>query len=71
MDCDIIGDIHGHCDKLDALLGVMGYRQTAGPWWHPERTAIFVGDCAARAVMGNQELNAIAWHTRDPRQPDE
>ena len=26
---------------------------------------------AALAVMGNHELNAIAWHTPDPRQPDE
>jgi hypothetical protein len=24
---------------------------------------------AARAVMGNHELNAIAWHTPDPRRP--
>jgi len=25
----------------------------------------------ARCVMGNHELNAIAYHTRDPRQPDQ
>jgi hypothetical protein len=29
-------------------------------------------DCgAAHAVMGNHELNAIAWHTPDPRHPGE
>jgi Calcineurin-like phosphoesterase len=88
MDYDIIGDIHGHAEKLEALLSKLGYRNTCGAWRHPERKAIFVGDfidrgpsqvCSvntvrrmveagtALAVMGNHELNAIAWHTRDPR----
>jgi hypothetical protein len=44
MGYDIIGDIHGHADKLTALLGKMGYRHHLGAWRHPERTAIFVGD---------------------------
>ncbi len=92
MGYDIIGDIHGHADKLEALLHKLGYRNTGGAWCHPERQAIFVGDfvdCGpaqvrsidtvrrmvdagvALAVMGNHELNAIAWHTPDPRQPGE
>jgi len=92
MAYDIIGNIHGHCEKLEALLGFMRYRQIGGTWRHPERTAIFVGDFvdrapeqirtiqtvrrmvdagSAQAVMGNHELNAIAWHTPDPRQPGE
>jgi hypothetical protein len=89
---DIIGDIHGQADKLEALLRTLGYRETSGAWRHPTRTAIFVGDFidrgpaqlrsvniargmvdagAALAVMGNHELNAIAWHTPDPNQPGE
>jgi diadenosine tetraphosphatase ApaH/serine/threonine PP2A family protein phosphatase len=89
---DIIGDIHGHADKLEALLRKLGYRESARAWRHPERQAIFVGDFidrgpaqirsvniargmvdagAALAVMGNHELNAIAWHTPDPREPGE
>jgi hypothetical protein len=81
---DVVGDIHGHADKLEALLASMGYRHRMGAWRHPEATAIFVGDFidrgpgqrrtlalvramidagTARAVMGNHELNAIAWHT--------
>ncbi len=44
MTHDIIGDIHGHADKLTALLGKMGYRHRLGAWRHPDRTAIFVGD---------------------------
>lgn len=92
MGYDIIGDIHGHAGKLEALLRELGYRNAAGAWRHPERTAIFVGDFidrgpsqirtleivrsmvetgAALAVMGNHELNAIAWHTPDPRNPGE
>ncbi|MCC7124196.1 MAG: metallophosphoesterase [Acidobacteria bacterium] len=90
MNYDIIGDIHGHSDKLEALLRDMGYRDTQGAWRHSDRQAVFVGDfidrgpdqvrtCtivrrmidagAALAVMGNHEFNAIAWHTRDPREP--
>ncbi len=89
---DIIGDIHGEADKLEALLRLLGYTERRGAWQHPERTAIFVGDFidrgpaqvrsvdtvrrmmdagAALAVMGNHELNAIAWHTFDPRNPGE
>jgi hypothetical protein len=89
---DIIGDVHGQADKLEALLRKLGYHESAGAWRHPERQAIFVGDFidrgpaqvrsvniarrmvhagAALAVMGNHELNAIAWHTPDPRQPGE
>ena len=41
---DIIGDIHGHCGKLDALLDLLGYRQPAGVWQHPKRQGVFVGD---------------------------
>ena len=83
----IIGDIHGHADKLKALLRKLGYEQRQGAWRHPAASALFVGDfidrgpCqletldivrrmvdagSARAVMGNHEFNAIAWHTPDP-----
>jgi hypothetical protein len=89
---DIVGDIHGQAEKLEALLRELGYHNPPGGWRHPERTAIFVGDFvdrgpsqvrtvdivrkmvesgAAFAVMGNHELNAIAWHTPDPRLPGE
>ena len=84
---DIVGDIHGHADRLEGLLSELGYVIRAGAWRHPNRTAIFVGDFidrgpgqlrtlelvramldagSARAVMGNHELNAIAWATPDP-----
>ncbi len=92
MAYDIIGDLHGQADKLEALLRKMGYRNTPQGWRHPERQAVFVGDFidrgphqlrtlaivrnmvesgAALAVMGNHELNAIAWHTPHPEQEGE
>ena len=53
---DIIGDVHGHADKLEALLKAMGYRHTDGAWRHPSRTAVFVGDLIDR---GAQQLKTI------------
>ncbi|MBK6840075.1 MAG: metallophosphoesterase [Bacteroidetes bacterium] len=85
MDCDIIGDIHGHAEELESLLIKLGYRKNHGVYSHPEkRKVIFVGDFIdrgpkiretvhlvkdmcdsgnAEAVMGNQEWNAICFHT--------
>lgn len=92
MGYDIIGDIHGEADKLEALLSKMGYHRSSDGYRHLGRQAVFVGDFidkgpaqmrtvsivrqmvesgAALAVMGNHELNAIAWHTPDPDNPDE
>ena len=48
MNHDIIGDIHGHADQLEALLNELGYRLRGGAWRHPSRTVIFVGDLVDR-----------------------
>src|SRR5262249_29862403 len=56
---DIIGDVHGCCDELEALLRQLGYREMAlpgdDPVWsrrafvHPEgRKAVFLGDLVDR-----------------------
>lgn len=87
MNYDIIGDIHGHADALEALLRKLGYREHANAWRPPAgRRTIFLGDFIdkgpgqlktvaitrrmvdagdALAVMGNHELNAIAWSMSD------
>lgn len=44
MQYDIVGDIHGQADKLEALLKTMGYQHQGGAYRHPSRTAVFVGD---------------------------
>src|SRR4051812_27722245 len=48
---DIIGDVHGCCDELEALLRELGYAPTgpAGAWSHPSgRKLVFVGDLVDR-----------------------
>lgn len=89
---DLIGDIHGHADELERLLGTLGYENAGGVFRHPDRRVIFLGDFIdrgpqirrvleivrpmveagyARAVMGNHELNALAYHTEDRDSPGE
>jgi hypothetical protein len=41
---DIIGDIHGHADKLELLLQKLGYSVKKGIYSHPERKILFLGD---------------------------
>ena len=56
MSYDIIGDVHGHADKLESLLAKLGYSRSNGCWRHPRRKAIFLGDfidrgpCQLRSV---------------------
>ncbi|HVC02914.1 MAG TPA: metallophosphoesterase [Steroidobacteraceae bacterium] len=45
---DVIGDVHGYCDKLIALLSRLGYAESGSVWRHPGRTAVFVGDLIDR-----------------------
>lgn len=59
MNYDIIGDIHGHADALEALLGDLGYRQTAGAWRHPGRQALFVGDFIDRGPKQCETIDLV------------
>lgn len=45
---DVIGDVHGHVEQLQALLAQLGYSERDGAWRHPDRTAVFVGDLIDR-----------------------
>jgi protein phosphatase len=54
---DIIGDVHGCCDELEALLAALGYGRDGAAWAHPEgRRAVFVGDLVDR---GPRVLDAL------------
>ena len=53
---DIIGDIHGHAEKLVELLRRLGYAERSGVWQHPSRQALFVGDLIDR---GTEQLKTV------------
>ena len=56
---DFIGDIHGHADKLKALLTKLGYTNKNGVYSHPERKAFFVGDFIDRGPKIKETLSIV------------
>ena len=56
---DIIGDVHGHADRLRSLLTLMGYTEEHGVWSHPKRTAVFVGDLIDRGPGQLETLRLV------------
>ena len=55
---DFIGDIHGHCDELRALLKKLGYVESSGAFRYPggARTAVFLGDYVDRGPKVREAL---------------
>src|SRR5580698_10478010 len=58
---DIIGDIHGHADKLKGLLSKLGYELTGKGYRHPERKAFFVGDYIDRGPQIKETLEIVRF----------
>ena len=57
---DVIGDVHGHFDKLAALLLKMGYVPKGGSFAPPSgRQAVFVGDLIDRGPEQTKVLKAV------------
>lgn len=56
---DLIGDIHGHADKLEELLIKLGYEKTGGIYSHPERKVLFVGDYIDRGPKIKETLEIV------------
>lgn len=56
---DIIGDIHGHADKLEELLLKLGYTKSGGTYSHPESKVLFVGDYIDRGPKIIETLEII------------
>lgn len=54
---DVIGDVHGHADKLVELLESMGYSAAGGHFRHRHRQAVFVGDLIDG---GPQQLETVS-----------
>lgn len=56
---DIIGDIHGYCNKLKTLLTKLGYEDIGGAWRHETRKVIFVGDYIDRGPEIRETLQLV------------
>lgn len=56
---DLIGDIHGHADKLEALLLKLGYALKNGSYAHSERKVVFVGDYIDRGTQIRETLQIV------------
>lgn len=60
MGYDVIGDIHGHAAKLEALLRKLGYVERRGRWAPPQgRQAIFLGDLIDRGPEQVKVVNIV------------
>lgn len=56
---DLIGDIHGHADKLESLLKKMGYVIKNKTYTHPDRKVLFVGDYIDRGPKIRETLDIV------------
>lgn len=58
---DVIGDVHGSVAMLEGLLSKLGYRREggSGPWHHPDRTAVFVGDLVDRGPGQRRTIELV------------
>lgn len=56
---DLIGDIHGHADKLEELLLKLGYSKSNGAYAHPSRKVLFVGDYIDRGPKIRETLQIV------------
>ena len=56
---DFIGDIHGHADKLKALLAKLGYVFKNNSYTHPERKVLFAGDYIDRGPQIRETLEIV------------
>ena len=55
----IIGDIHGHADKLEALLLHLGYENSSGVYQHSNAKVVFLGDFIDRGSQHRQVLEIV------------
>jgi len=56
---DIIGDIHGHADALEALLIKLGYGLVKGVYQHRKNKVIFLGDFIDRGPQQREVIEIV------------
>ena len=60
MEYDVIGDVHGHAAKLEALFSAMGYKEVDGLWTPPAgHMALFLGDLIDRGPEQVKVLDIV------------
>ena len=59
MQYDIIGDVHGHADKLEGLLLKLEYSFDSGVYQHEDRKAVFVGDLIDRGTQNRRVIEVV------------
>ena len=59
MSYDLIGDIHGCADTLEALLQALDYTERHGVYEHAHRQVIFLGDFVDRGPKQRETLNVV------------
>lgn len=59
MHYDIIGDIHGHADKLERLLLKLGYRMRDGIYRQAGHQPVFVGDFIDRGQQNRRTIEVV------------
>lgn len=59
MSYDLIGDIHGCCQSLRALLARLGYTEADGLYRHPSRTVVFLGDFIDRGPQQREVIDLV------------
>ncbi|MBK7608686.1 MAG: metallophosphoesterase [Saprospiraceae bacterium] len=56
---DLIGDIHGHANKLEELLQKLEYTRKGGTYQHEHRKVLFVGDYIDRGPQIRETLEIV------------
>ena len=56
---DLVGDIHGYGEALEALLQAMGYSIRDGVYRHPTRQAVFLGDFIDRGPDQRRVIDIV------------
>jgi hypothetical protein len=56
---DVVGDIHGQANELEALLKKLGYSRVTGVYGHHSRKVIFLGDFIDRGSHQRRVLDLV------------
>ncbi len=59
MMIDLIGDVHGHADKLEKLLLKLEYTRKGDTYQHEQRKVLFVGDYIDRGPQIRETLEIV------------